>query len=74
MRILVIKEQHGLYTVETSAGVRTSGATLESALQKQVMTEDIRPPDDADFYGIRAIFNSIRPSASGQIASGQAAG
>jgi hypothetical protein len=54
-----------LYTVETSAGLRGSSATLAGALRK---VAPLNGPGD-----IHAIFGSIRPSAGGsQIVSGQA--
>ena len=74
MRALKITENNGLYVVETTAGVRTSGASLQSALEKMLVTEEhermAAPVSKWD--GIEKVFDSIKPIASGQIASGQA--
>lgn len=65
MRRLIITENHGLYVVETSAGVRGTGATLASALEK---VAPLLGPSD-----VFTIFESIRPSDGGsQILHGQA--
>lgn len=75
MRRLVITEHDGLYVVETSAGVRASGASLESALDKMLVKPDtiVRAPM-TPWSGVEAVFNSIKPVSSGQIAHGQASG
>jgi len=65
MRRLVITENHGLYVVETSDGVRSTGASLASALEKLTVRSD-QPTD------IFAVFERITPKDVGQIASGQA--
>lgn len=72
MRALKITENHGLYVVETSAGVRASGASLESALDKLVMPATVTKAPITVWSGIAALFDSIHPIESGQISHGQA--
>ena len=72
MRALKISEDNGLYVVETSAGVRTSGASLQSALEKMLVNPERTQAPVGKWDGIEAIFGAIRPAASGQIAHGQA--
>lgn len=77
MRRLVITEQRlsektTMYTVETSAGVRATGASLGSALAKLWGGPEDRPPDYVEFEKLlQPIFNNIRDAGGdGQIHKG----
>lgn len=71
MRALKITEADGLFTVETSAGVRSSGASLKSALDKLVAPTHAEL--NFDWEPLRLVFEGIRDSGgSGIVRSGQA--
>jgi hypothetical protein len=63
MRKLIITESdlgpRSLFTVETSAGVRSSGATVQSALQKLDLTGLTQ---QSDFDSLASVFEAIRPT------------
>ncbi len=69
MRRLVITENFGMVTIETSAGVRSTGRTVQSALFKLDLTGFARM---TDFDTLASIFNKIPPIDAGQIGSGVA--
>lgn len=70
MRALKITENFGQYVVETSAGVRATGATVESALRKLFVLGD---PSPGSFDAVAKLFATI-PAAAGpsQIGTGVA--
>jgi hypothetical protein len=80
MRALKITEADGLFTVETSAGVRATGATLTSAMDKLLTLADPSRgsglwdiPQAARWMATSTVFESIRDSGgSGIVRSGQA--
>ena len=70
MRRLVITENFGMVTIETSAGVRATGANVPSALQKLDLTGLATLED---FAAVARIFNKIRPiEGHSQIGTGLA--
>lgn len=69
-RRLTITENFGLVTVETSAGVRATGRTVQSTLQKLDLAG---LSQQADYDAVARIFDGIRPIAgANQIVEGQA--
>jgi len=62
MQALVIKQAQGLWSIETSSGVRWAGASLQSALDKA------GAGDSAEALG--KLFLTIPDSGSGQSAFG----
>jgi hypothetical protein len=70
MRALKITENFGQYVVETSAGVRATGASVESALRKLFVQGD---PSPGSFESVAKVFAMI-PDAAGpsQIGAGVA--
>lgn len=62
MRVLVIKQNGPLFVVETSGGIRASGATLQSALSKLSPAE----PAHHEFDTIARIFNRIPDDGRGK--------
>lgn len=63
MRRLVITENYGLWTVETSDGKRGVGATFDTALAKLL-------PLHSEAQNVMAVFDGIRPTQSGQMHHG----
>lgn len=86
MRAIKITEADGLFTVETSAGVRSSGASLLSALDRFLLLADNETagnstnplfdmPQAVRWAALSHVFNTIRDSGGvGIVRQGQAAG
>lgn len=69
-KLVITQTDYGQYIVETSAGVRSSGATVESALRKLFVAGD---PSPGSFEAVGKLFATI-PETVGpsQIGSGVA--
>lgn len=71
MQAIVIKQAQGLWTVETSGGVRWAGASLESVIEKVASAlPGYEAFDTAAF--LEALFARIPDSQSGNVAHGVA--
>ena len=66
MRRLVITENFGVWTAETSGGVRATGPTVEAAVEK-LLPVGLTVPTE---YLLSEVFAAIRPIDAGQISSG----
>lgn len=72
MRKLVITQQFGQVVVETSSGVRASGATVQSALVKLDLSGY---SSHEEYDAVAHLFNRIRETDDGgQIGHGVASG
>ncbi len=71
MKSMKISEANGLYVVETSSGVRGTGASLESALKKVAPVGSL-VAGNGEFHGIRVIFDAIPSAQGGQFHQGVA--
>jgi hypothetical protein len=71
VQALVIKQAQGLWVVETSAGVRWSGSSLESVLTKALGSVGFMTYEPVN-RALTQLFNRIPDSGGGQIGSGVA--
>jgi hypothetical protein len=71
MQGIVIKQSQGLWSLETSSGVRWAGASLESVVEKAAATVHGFPSYEAVAL-LEALFARIPDSGGSQIATGVA--